>query len=69
MKPSFNHSVVWMLPMFGLPDKRFPTVYATITSVSPHLGTSIKYLKEYRFSVHQDFMLVAVFCTKEGECN
>jgi len=40
-----------------------------VTQILPYLRTRIKYFEEHRFSVDQDLMLVAVFCTNEDEYN
>jgi len=47
----------------------FWNVSAAVTQILPYLRTRIKYFEEYRFSVDQDLMLVAVFCTNEDEYN
>jgi hypothetical protein len=44
---------------------KFWNIY--ITPILSYLRTGIKYLEEYRFSIHQNFMFVAVLCTNEGE--
>lgn len=43
----------------------FAMLIAAVTQILSYLRTRIKYFEEYRFSVDQDLMLVAVFCTNE----
>jgi hypothetical protein len=40
-KSSFNYYVVWMLQMFGLPDKRSSTVHATTNLRALHMVVKI----------------------------
>jgi len=47
----------------------FWNVSVAMTQILSYLRTRIKYFEEYGFSVDQDLMLVAVFCTNEDEYN